>query len=283
MESVVKKSKMNSVCSADIELRLRPAFSDIDSFMALVEHFIETLPDYAPERWNLVEPINKPFDLATIRELMPRPGYNYDFWWKRVSKPKGLGWFYKRKVTPRYTSHAAHSMTLDVRRSDIERLTGYLKSASSRFGMDYGYCDSMVESYRAYSRQALSGDSFYCGFPLTRWLPDLRWAQVFGPPYVRLFGLEKLLSAPAYKVEQIGPEAVYLQLSESLFDMHEQYELVDAERQKVKAHLDDNIFFDPKKSVHYLERLNDTGPRHMTASQILPEDHLYRTPVFEFE
>lgn len=274
--------KRSSTCDANVELRLRHAFNDIDSFMALVEHFIETLPEYVPERWNLVEPINKPFDLATIRELMPLPGYNYDFWWKRISKPKGHGWFYKRKVTPRFTSHAGHSITLNVRRPEIEGLTRYLKSASSRFGVDYAFCDSMVESYRAYSRDAMSGDSFYCGFPLTRWLPDLRWAQVFGPPYVRLFGMEKLLSVPAYKVEEIGPETVYLQLSESLFDMHEQYEAVDAERQKVKAHLDDNIFFDLKKSRYYLERKNDTGPRCRTANQILPEDHIYRTPLFEF-
>lgn len=273
---------MKKQCKADLKLWLRPAMNDIDSFMALVEHFIETLPDYAPERWNLVEPINKPFDLATIRELMPRPGYNYDFLWKRVSKPKGWGWFYKRKITPRYTSHAAHLMHLDVRRHEVEGLPCYLKSASSRFGVDYGFCDTMVEQYIEWN--SLTSGVYGCfSSNLTRWLPDLRWAQVFGPPYVRLFGLERLLSSPAYKVEQIGPEAVYLQLSESLFDMHEQYEAVDAERQKVKAHLDDNIFFDPKKSVHYLERLNDTGPRHMTASQILPEDHLYRTPVFEFE
>lgn len=272
-----------NLCDVDIELRFRPAFDDIESFMALVEHFIETLPEYAPERWNIVEPINKPFDLVLLRELMPLPGYNYDFLWKRISKPKGWGWFFKRKVTSKYISHAGHSMSLKGQMAGIPKLTSYLKSASIRFDMDYAFCDSMVESYRVFSREARSGDSFYCGFPLNRWLPDLRWAQVFGPAYVRLFGLEKLLSAPAYKVEQLGPETVYLQLSESLFDMLDHYEAVDAERQKVKAHLDDNIFFDPKKSVHYLERFYDTGPRCMTANQILPEDHIYRTPVFEFK
>mgnify|MGYP001605224941 CR=1 FL=1 len=66
MESLLKKPKRSSTCDADVELRLRPAFSDIDSFMALVEHFIETMPEYAPERWNLVEPINKPFDLTEL-------------------------------------------------------------------------------------------------------------------------------------------------------------------------------------------------------------------------
>jgi hypothetical protein len=274
---------IKKICDADCQIRFRPAFDDRDSFTALVEHFIENLPEYVPDRWNIVEPFNKPFDLAEIMQLMPLPGYNYDFLWKRVAKPKGWGHFCKRKVTPRYTSHAEHSLFLKFGRNDVADLTGYLRSCASQFGVEYAFCDSMVESYRMFSREACSGDSFYCGFPLQRWLPDLRWAQVFGPAYVRLFGLEKLLSAPAYKVEQLGPETVYLQLSESLFDMHDHYEAVDAERQKVKAHLDDNIFFDPKKSVHYLERRYDTGPRCMTANQILPEDHIYRTPVFEFK
>lgn len=273
--------KMKKVCDADLQIRLRPAFNDIESFMALVEHFIETLPEYAPERWNIVEPINKPFDLAVLRELMPLPGYNYDFLWKRISKPKGWGWLFKRKVTSRYASHAGHSLNLKTERGGIESLTNYLRATSVRFGVDYAFCDSMTEEYIEWNSMT-SGVHGLFSTGLNRWLPDLRWAQVFGPPYVRLFGLEKLLSAPAYKVEQLGPETVYLQLSESLFDMHDHYEAVDAERQKVKAHLDDNIFFDPKKSTHYLERLHDTGPRCMTANQILPEDHIYRTPVFDF-
>jgi len=273
---------MKKICDVDLQIRLRPAFDDIDSFMALVTHFVEMLPEYAPEYWNLVEPINKPFDLAELRELMPLPGYNYDFLWKRKSKPKGWGRFFKSKVTSRCTSHAGHSLNLKAERNSIEKLTNYLRSTSTRFGVEYAFCDSMVTEYIEWNSMT-SGVHGLFSTGLTRWLPDLRWAQVFGPAYVRLFGLEKLLSTPAYKIEQLGPETVYLQLSESIFDLHENYDAVDTERQKIKAHLDDNIFFDPKKSVHYLERLHDTGPRCMTAGQILPEDHIYRTPVFEFE
>lgn len=51
------------------------------------------------------------------------------------------------------------------------------------------------------------------------------------------------MTAPAYKVEQLGPETVYLQPSSSLFDMHERYDEVDSIRCEAKQHLDDNIFF----------------------------------------
>jgi hypothetical protein len=86
------------------------------------------------------------------------------------------------------------------------------------------------------------------------------WLQIFGPAYVRLIGLDKILSAPAYKVEQLGPETVSVQLSESLFDLHDRYDEVEIVRKKVKQHLDDNIFFDPRNE----------------------KDHVYRVPQFEF-
>lgn len=274
---------MKKFCDADLRIELRPVFSDIDSFMALVTHFMNTLPEYVPDRWNIVEPFNKPFDLSEIRQLMPLPGYNFDFYWKRVTKPKVWGHFSKRKTTPKYTTHAGHSLFLKYERNSTADITGYLCSCAKNFGVDYAFCDSMVDSYRLFAGESRGGAEFFLSAPLDRWLPDLRWAQIFGPPYVRLFGLEKLLSAPAYKVEQLGPEMVYLQLSESLFDMHDHFEMVDAERQKIKAHLDDNIFFDREKSVHYLERYHDTGLRCMTTNHILPEDHIYRTPVFDFD
>lgn len=43
---------------------------------------------------------------------------------------------------------------------------------------------------------------------LRHWLPDVFWGMVLGPPYVKLFGLERLLSAPAWNVEQIGEHIV---------------------------------------------------------------------------
>ena len=99
---------------------------------------------YAPERWNIVEPINKPFDLVLLRELMPLPGYNYDFLWKADIKTKRLGLVFQTKVTSKYISHAGHSMSLKGQMAGIPKLTSYLKSASIRFDMDYAFCDSMV-------------------------------------------------------------------------------------------------------------------------------------------
>jgi hypothetical protein len=45
----------------------------------------------------------------------------------------------------------------------------------------------------------------------TKYIPDVYWLTFFGPPYVKLFGRERLLSAPAYKVEELSYGGISLQ------------------------------------------------------------------------
>jgi hypothetical protein len=71
---------------------------------------------------------------------------------------------------------------------------------------------------------------------LRRWIPELFWATVFGPEYVELFGRARLLSAPCHVAKEIG-QAVYVQLTESVFDMLTRFDEVQAARKRVKAHL----------------------------------------------
>ena len=68
-------------------------------------------------------------------------------------------------------------------------------------------------------------------------LPDMYWGVVFGKAYSDLFSMDKLLSAPAYHVEQLSDDVVYIQLSETLGDVLTNFDEVQAVREKVKAHL----------------------------------------------
>ena len=95
---------------------------------------------------------------------------------------------------------------------------------------------------------------------LRRYLPDLCWGTVFGPPYVRLFGRDVLLSAPVYRAQEIAQDTIYLQLSESLADLQTQYPAVDAVRQATKEHLGTDAFLNME----------------------LGQYHTYRTPEFAF-
>lgn len=230
----------------------------VDSFMALTEFFEQSFPEIRPDVWDDVEPMKKPFVVSDIRKAHSTPYMNplchYNFMWRRKAKPKAWGSFHQMAWNPKPSRHAEQFIQADVGTELEPRFTEYLKAASVAFEAHYSYFDYTPPEHKEFAQ--LRGH--LTSRRLQECLPDMLWAQVFGAPYVRLFGLDKLLSAPAYKVEQLGDEMVYIQLTETLFDNHLRYEHVDAVRQQVKAHLDDNIFFKLQNSA----------------------DHVYKTPEF---
>lgn len=90
---------------------------------------------------------------------------------------------------------------------------------------------------------------------LERCIPELYWATVFGPPYVEMFGRERLLSAPAYKVEALGPDRVLVQLSERLDDLEKRWDEVEKVRIAVKNHLGADAFFQPDADSSFRYRV----------------------------
>lgn len=242
---------------------LSPSFRKADDFADLVDNFLESLPAFSPRWWGVVEPINLELSIQDIRDYLQSG--SSDIMWKRNVSPKGWGKF-KKRTNPLYGPQFANvyfDVSIDTS-SQVENLTSYINNLISWAGVEYAYCDSLTEEYIpiAYANglSPYKRSIYVFTHMLVKCLPDILWSQVFGPAYVRLFGLEKLLSAPAYKVQQLGPETVYVQLSESLYDMHDHYEEVDRVRCRVKRHLDDNIFYDPRNG----------------------DGHTYRIPQFEF-
>ncbi len=47
--------------------------------------------------------------------------------------------------------------------------------------------------------------------------PDLVWYNVFGEPYIKLFGKEKLLSTPGFMVEELSGNLIAIQLQDNIF------------------------------------------------------------------
>lgn len=242
---------------------LTPSSKDADVFADLVEDFLTKLPSFAPARWGIVEPINLELSMPEIRDFLQSGTSN--IMWKRNASPKGWGIFRKRTNPLRGPQLASHQLDVSVEKNDqVSDLISYFSHLSRRVGVEYAQCDSLSLPYVEVAHQNglapyKNNISVYT-YMLVKSLPDIMWFQIFGPAYVRLIGLDKILSAPAYKVEQLGPETVSIQLSESLFDMHDRYGEVEVVRQKVKKHLDENVFFDPRNA----------------------EDHIYRTPQFAF-
>lgn len=247
----------------DCQVLLTPSFKADDDFADLVNDFLGELPTYFPTHWGVVEPIGLELTVPELRDFLCEGGN--EIMWKRKTPPKGWGVFRKRTYPLRGPQLASHALEVSANNArQVQDVASYIKHLVTQFGVEYAICDSMTEPYKsvgfANGVAPFASNFMIPTHRLMRCLPDIVWAQIFGPAYVKLIGLDKLLSAPAHKVEQLGPETVYVQLSESLFDMHDRYEEVDAVRQQVKQHLDDNIFFDPRNA----------------------KEHVYRVPQFEF-
>jgi hypothetical protein len=78
---------------------------------------------------------------------------------------------------------------------------------------------------------------------LKRFLPNMFWGNIFGPPYVDLFGVERLRSAPAAVVCEVRPGYFYVQLTDDLTDVQENRPHFTATREAVKRHLGRDCFY----------------------------------------
>ena len=232
---------------------IRPA-----DFNARLRLHCEILPEYAIEKLQVGEPVRAPFSLDLIDTLFPDDGSDrgaVGVTWKRTSKPKAEGIFsiankgFKSSAGNSHASELMQCEGLKLTPSHQAALIAYIQQSVVRFDGDIALLDSRTSEYlERYMRPYSEWDNCFGDFSiythtLRHWLPDLYWGTVFGKAYVDMFGLDCLLSAPAYEVKQLSDEAVYLQLSPNLQDLHDDFDAVQAVRDAVKDHLGRDAFF----------------------------------------
>lgn len=208
-------------------------------------------PDIAPEKYGWWEPLREQFDPTDLEPILRN--WRDMFIWKR-RKPNVEGW-----ISPSLSGFGGHSeiyIAIDASKADLAGLIRFVQEASSRFGADFGFLhiptEPEVPTSRA-NKTLLDVNPYFLsvsGRNLKRNVPDLYWASVFGGVYIEHFGRERLLSAPAHIVKELPGGCIYLQLSESIFDLKTDYEKVDEVRKRVKEHLNCNSFFDLSLPVH---------------------------------
>jgi hypothetical protein len=72
---------------------------------------------------------------------------------------------------------------------------------------------------------------------LSAGLPDFYWAMVFGKPYCEMFGVDRLLTTPAYAVKRLAEDLVYVQLTSDVGDCIHNHAAVAQARRLAKKHL----------------------------------------------
>lgn len=263
--------KISGLENAHLDIYHHGARNTEETFMPLVEDFVQYLPELKPDVSGFFEPYRDPFDVEALRTSFinaPKGAMGvWDFDWRRKGKPKAWGGF-KKMVWPVIGPQHAVQHFYVYLPSDLEvRVIEYMKHVCTTFPVDYAVFNWGLWEYESREQLQLlmAAGSDQVGLrtiDMVKHLPAIYWNQVFGAPYVRLFGLDKLLATPAFKVEQLGPEMVYVQLTETLFDVRERTAHVKAIRQQVVTHLDpdNNIIFNPNN----------------------PHDHVYQVPDFQF-
>lgn len=222
--------------------------------MPWIQGHFDALPSMAPDKWCFFEPFNqKPPKNNDWSFLTDFPDFAWtSLYWKRLKKTRSWGGFLPAlaKKYHQDSTHASEIFYLEFHQLSLSEVYGYLKRSAEPNHIDIGGCDSFTqEYYDDFFRNVIThagemgGEFLLYTRVLQHWLPDLYWITVFGKPYVNLFGLDKLLSAPCYQVEQIGEDAVIMQMTANPQDMLENYSEIRRVKQAVKEHLNPRAFF----------------------------------------
>jgi hypothetical protein len=230
-------------------------------FLDTVQTFCDSLHHVTPEKWGWWEPLERDFDSQDLKMLVPEGGTCETVYWQRKKQRKAEGSFGVRwcSKSPKVRdTHSNISFFTELGQVPQADLVAYVKTASVRSNADFALVDTLTESYREFAIESGSapyGERFMVVTHLLRhWLPDVFWGTVFGPAYVRLLGKERLLSAPAYVVEELAPEMVYVQLTEKIADVLEDDAGIRSRRDLFKAHFPCNAFFLSGQGYDRLQR-----------------------------
>lgn len=252
----------------DLQIQSRLSLVRADDFLSIIRLQSEMLPEYMPEKWGWAEPYKNYFDPLQPEQLLENNA-PVNVWWKRGGKHKAAGCWLKRwESSVEHLGDTHSSIRLSVFETLLQdKLLAYMKVAGRRFLSDIALFDSIPAGYVDFALASDLGTWSRRGDPntayvsltthtLRHWLPDMPWAVVLGPAYVRMFGKRRILDTPAYKVEDLGQEQVYLQLTPRVEDIHERYDFVMAARNAAKLHLGEDAFFHTELAYDYKNPAN---------------------------
>jgi hypothetical protein len=194
----------------------------------------ETIRDHAqgfmPKKFGTYEPLRRYFALAELEQIWDEVKQN--FFWKTVDGNRYGFWAASGKW--RLSRHSSLSFSGRMKPTDPSILMEMFKALSS-VQIDFACIHDETEAeVRKYGNK-----NFYF---LDKGIPSLCWGTLFGRPYVKMIGLDRLMSAPAFKVEKWTDELVFLQITANCGDVEEYFLEFDQARIAIKNHLGEDLF-----------------------------------------
>lgn len=212
-------------------------------FEALANVFLDSPPGLVPTKMGLYEPMRQNFDPAGIRSLAERSEDAFEISWKSSKSDVEA-----TRYIPGYM-HSTLIVAAEPGAASEEELARFVERIAEVFDptlLMIHLLNSMDSDIDSKSRMRIEGSdrpTFSTHWSdLKEGLPNFYWGMVFGKPYVELFGIEKLLATPAYRVVRVAPETVFVQLTPSILDCEVRHDAITDARKKAIRHLGEPAF-----------------------------------------
>lgn len=232
-----------------------PGYQSAWTFFKTMEEYI---PELLPTKINNYDPVNKDFSLASPEEF--KKYWNAFIWFKKSRVMEGSVY-----IKSWQKNHTRFELEIKLKQmKSQEMFLKFFEEVSKRLKSDLSVLQYPLKEEHPFRIESQSGyaDDWNKGvvapIRLRKFLPDLYSCQVFGKSYVDLFGMDKLLSAPAPVVKKLSKDQVYLQLSENLEKIS--YEELEENRKLVKQHLGEDAFFQIEKGREYKYKVPNFPP-----------------------
>jgi hypothetical protein len=231
-----------------------------------------------PAKYDECEPIRKKFDAAKTDEIARTLCGINSFYWSGIGGQANGGIVLRGGQGEKTASFDL--WTGIERLNNSKDLTSLIGQVATRFGCIYGYMHYLSEQEvkRAAGSATVFGDAHNPPMllvgrrQLVRCIPNLYWANIFGPEYIAIFGgRERVASAPAAVVKELTHDTFYIQLTENIIDFKDRHAEVDALRERAKQYLGSDCFFDYTERFARTYRVPDLGWKEPASPPLSPD------------
>jgi hypothetical protein len=196
--------------------------------------------DFFPSRFGNFEPLRAEADRG--RGLDQFMGlWAHPFLWTQGKRCEGSIWFGNGK------RHSAVTMSFMSSRVDGRTIVNLVSELSCLLSADFASAYVVFEDRERAKRRYKAVRPMIIGpftVDLQRSIPDLPWLSVFGPPYVELFGRDRILTCPAFQVKELQKGCWSLQIADQPSSCREDPDEYERRRDQAKEHLGLDCFLD---------------------------------------
>jgi hypothetical protein len=221
----------------------------------VLELWKDYLPELLPDYYGNWEPIDIIFNRHELDLILGQ--WKWPFLAKKINPKVDASIWMRKGLNQRL--HSTVIFKIEANCISQSRLLSFLRAASIRLNADFSciHLLTKAELERGISNKTVTFldklgkklNFFIASKELQKRIPDLYWATILGPPYIEMFGRERILSAPAYSSESLSDKMALLQMTKKMTDVNDSKDVFDAVRSCVKNWLGIDAFYELGKET----------------------------------